>query len=89
MPARYSTVYRKKAGILKQDRAPHDEWHIDWEVMGQRAPAREDDHGGLRPWRRPNFHPAEDAWMDMYTHDRNQCHQAIECSQGGQFGPQD
>jgi hypothetical protein len=25
MPARYSTAYRKKAGILKQDRAPHDE----------------------------------------------------------------
>jgi hypothetical protein len=35
MPTRYSTAYREKAGILKHDRAPHDEWHIDWAVMGQ------------------------------------------------------
>jgi hypothetical protein len=35
MPARYSTAYREKAGILKQDRSPHDEWLIDWAVMGQ------------------------------------------------------
>jgi hypothetical protein len=35
MPARYSTAYRKKACILKQNRAPHDEWHIDWAIMGQ------------------------------------------------------
>ena len=35
MPARYSTTYHKKACILKQDRKPHDEWHIDWAIMGQ------------------------------------------------------
>jgi hypothetical protein len=35
MPACYSTTYCEKAGILKRDRAPHDEWHIDWAVMGQ------------------------------------------------------
>jgi hypothetical protein len=34
MPARYSTAYYEKAGILKQDRTQHDEWHIDWVVMG-------------------------------------------------------
>ena len=35
MPARYSTTYREKAGILKQASAPGDEWHIDWAIMGQ------------------------------------------------------
>ncbi len=35
MPAGYNTVSREKACILKQDRAPHDKWHIDWAVMGQ------------------------------------------------------
>ncbi len=35
MPARYSTVYHKKACILKQDPVSHDEWHIDWAIMGQ------------------------------------------------------
>jgi len=35
MPDRYSTVYHQKTGILKQDRTPHDEWHIDRAVMGQ------------------------------------------------------
>ena len=61
----------------------YDEWHIDWEVMGQRAPAREDDHGGLRPWRRTDFPPYDDAWMDMYAHDRDPRDQAIEGSHGG------
>jgi hypothetical protein len=35
MPARYSTANHKKDGILKQDRTQHDEWHIDWAIMGQ------------------------------------------------------
>jgi hypothetical protein len=35
MPARYITVYCDKAGILKQDRSQHDEWHFDLVVMGQ------------------------------------------------------
>ena len=52
-------------------------------ARGGRAPAREDDRCGLRPWRRPNFHPAEDAWMDMYAHDGDPRDQAIEGSQGG------
>ena len=65
------------------DRAPHDEWHIDWAVMGQRAPAREDDRGGLRPWRRTDFPPDDDVWMDMYAHDRDTRDPAIQGFQGG------
>jgi hypothetical protein len=37
MPARYSTAYRLKTGILKQNRTPHDEWHMDWAMMGQQT----------------------------------------------------
>jgi hypothetical protein len=37
MPARYGATFRKAAGILKRDRAPHDEWHIDWAIMGQQT----------------------------------------------------
>ena len=51
--------------------------------MGQRAPAREDDHGGLRPWRRTDFPPYDDAWMDMYAHARDPRDPAIEGFQGG------
>jgi hypothetical protein len=57
--------------------------------MGQHAPAREDDRGGLRPRRRTDFSPDDDAWMDMYAHDRDPRDPAIEGSQGGQFCPQD
>jgi hypothetical protein len=57
----------------------HDEWHIDWAVMGQHAPARADDRGGLRPWRRTDFPPDDDAWMDMY----DPRDPAIEGFQGG------
>ena len=35
--ARYSATFRKAAGILKRDRAPHDEWHIDWAIIGQQT----------------------------------------------------
>ena len=65
------------------DRTPHDEWHIDWAVMGQRAPAREDNRGGLRPWRRTDFPPDDDVWMDMYAHDRDPRDPVIEGFQGG------
>jgi hypothetical protein len=37
MPARYSATYRKAAGILKRAVAAHDEWHIDWAIMGQKT----------------------------------------------------
>ena len=37
MPARYSVTYRKAAGILKRTVAAHDEWHIDWTIMGQKT----------------------------------------------------
>jgi hypothetical protein len=35
MHARYSTAYRKRAGILKQGKKPGEEWNIDWAIMGQ------------------------------------------------------
>jgi hypothetical protein len=37
MPARYSATFRKAVGILKRVRAPKDEWHIDWAIMGQQT----------------------------------------------------
>ena len=37
MPARYSKVFRKAAGILKHPVAPHDQWHINWSIMGQQT----------------------------------------------------
>jgi hypothetical protein len=37
LPARYSKVFRKAAGILKHHVAPHDQWHIDWAIMGQQT----------------------------------------------------
>jgi hypothetical protein len=37
LPARYSKVFRKSAGILKHHVAPHDQWHIDWAIMGQQT----------------------------------------------------
>jgi hypothetical protein len=37
LPARYSEVFRKAAGILKHHVAPHDQWHIDWAIMGQQT----------------------------------------------------
>jgi hypothetical protein len=46
--------------------------------MGQHAPAREDDRGGLRPRRRTDFSPDDDAWMDMYAHDLDPRDPAIE-----------
>ena len=35
MPAKYSKKFRKAAGILKHIVKPHEEWHIDWAIMGQ------------------------------------------------------
>ena len=35
MPAKYSKKFRKAAGILKHNVQPHEEWHIDWAIMGQ------------------------------------------------------
>ena len=35
MPAKYSKKFRKAAGILKHNVKPHEEWHIDWAIMGQ------------------------------------------------------
>ena len=35
MPAKYSRQFRKAAGILKHNVKPHQEWHIDWAIMGQ------------------------------------------------------
>ena len=35
MPVKYSKKFRKAAGILKHNVKPHEEWHIDWAIMGQ------------------------------------------------------
>jgi hypothetical protein len=37
MPARYIVTYHKAAGILKRAVELHDEWHIDWGIMGQKT----------------------------------------------------
>jgi hypothetical protein len=37
MSVRYSEAFRKAAGILKHPVAPHDQWHIDWAIMGQQT----------------------------------------------------
>jgi hypothetical protein len=37
IPARYIAVFRKAAGIIKRTVAPHDEWHINWAIMGQQT----------------------------------------------------
>ena len=37
-------------------------------TSGHTVPAREDDHGGLRPWSRTFFPPDDNAWMDIHEH---------------------
>ncbi len=37
MSVRYSEALRKAVGILKHPVAPHDQWHIDWVIMGQQT----------------------------------------------------
>ena len=37
MTARHSKAFHKAAGILKHPAAPHDQWHIDWLIMGQQT----------------------------------------------------
>ena len=74
------------ADVLKQERCARVLRRDDPAAQtagGGRAPAREDDRGGLRPWRRTNLPPAEGAWMDMYAHDRDPRDQAIEGSHAG------